>query len=177
MAGCAKCQNGGSSHHHSSHDHKSRHKKDKKDKKKDDKKKKDRPTPPPPGETFRAELRGTSEVPPVQTTAFGRAEVRLSADETYLTYRVRVENVSTMVLGGNFHLGQAGRNGPIIKKLNAFGRRRDTFTSEGFWRFSDSEPLTSRLIQELKAGNIYVNVQTSGVPSGEVRGQLNLIVY
>jgi len=47
-------------------------------------------------------------------------------------------------------------------------------TASGLWTSTDSEPLTPALIDELLAGNIYINLHTAANPGGEIRGQVNV---
>ena len=122
---------------------------------------------------FAADLQGRNEVPPVFTTAHGRAEVQLASDGSHVHYKVYVYNLATAPISAHFHLGRAGTNGPVVVGLNAFGRRHHVHISEGTWRIdSPTQPLTGQQIQNLRQGLLYINVHTQASPNGEIRGQL-----
>jgi hypothetical protein len=69
----------------------------------------------------------------------------------------------------HFHNGAAGVAVGVVRGIT------DDFTGNtavGTWKPDDSSPLTAELIQELLAGNLYLNVHSAASPSGEIRGQL-----
>jgi hypothetical protein len=129
------------------------------------------------GARFRARLTGAEVVPPVTSDAHGTARFRLSQDGTQLRYRIRVRDIDK-VTAAHLHLGPRGQNGPVVVELNIEQRPgRDRARGRGTIQASDlqgplqGEPLRD-LIAALENGDVYVNVQTSVFPKGEVRGQL-----
>jgi hypothetical protein len=141
---------------------------------------------------FRTHLSGDEEVPVRVTNAQGQAIFQLSDDGTELSYKLIVANIENVVQA-HIHLGQPGVNGNIVVFLYglvpAGGGRTDGVLAEGTITADDlindlaGQPL-SVLIDEMRAGNTYVNVHTNdGVgdpntgpgdfPGGEVRGQLD----
>ena len=106
-------------------------------------------------------LSGSNEVPPVQTAASGRANVRVGGDGTV---EVKV-NVSGMTpTAAHIHSGAMGANGPVIVPLTKSGDT--TFTSAPGARMTEDQ------VKAYRAGNTYVNVHSAKNPGGEIRAQL-----
>lgn len=131
------------------------------------------------GKNFTAHLNGDEEVPAVNTKATGQATFQLSADDTTLSYKLIVANLDS-ITQSHIHIGPAGQNGPVTVFLFgpvSPGGTTNGVLAEGTITAGDligplaGQPL-SALIDELKAGNAYVNVHTATVPSGEIRGQI-----
>jgi len=118
---------------------------------------------------FLAVLEGKQENPAVATAAAGGGYFVLNAEQTALSFMIKVRNLSGPITAAHFHLAPRGSNGPVVRALTA--DFTDT-TATGVWRNSDAEPLTPALVADLLAGNIYVNVHTAANPGGEIRGQL-----
>lgn len=130
-------------------------------------------------EQFFAFLRGSEEVPPVATAASGSSFFTLSENEREMDYTLTVNNIENMT-AAHIHLGQRGENGPIVVFLFgpespgvSFEREVITgsFTQENFVGPLAGRPF-SVLLDEMRAGNTYVNVHTEQNPAGEIRGQI-----
>lgn len=130
---------------------------------------------------FHAILEGEEEVPPVDSDAKGAAIFRTSNDETELNYRLIVANIED-VTAAHIHLAPRGENGDIVAFLfdpeePTEGRTNGvlaegTITSEDLVGPLEGSTL-SELIDEMEAGNTYVNVHTVEHRSGEIRGQIS----
>jgi hypothetical protein len=119
------------------------------------------------GQTFfTATLTGAQENPPVVTDASGTGYFMLT-DEG-LSYAVSVNGLE--INAAHFHRQEIGINGGVVRNINFNAGK----TAAGIWRWEDSQPLTPELLEDLIAGNIYVNVHTSENPGGEIRGQVLL---
>ncbi|MBF7148063.1 CHRD domain-containing protein [Bacillus toyonensis] len=128
---------------------------------------------------FFAKLRGRNEVPPVETDARGQAFFKLSRDELSLKFKLELFDIENVVVA-HLHLGAKGTNGPVVAFLfgpitNPVSIECATFT--GMITQEDLVgPLAGRtldaLVNEIIAGNIYINVHTVQHPNGEIRGQL-----
>lgn len=118
---------------------------------------------------FLAVLEGKQENPAVATAAAGGGYFVLNAEQTVLSFMIKVRNLSGPITGAHFHLAPRGSNGPVVRTLTA---DFTDSTAAGEWRNTDAEPLTPALVADLLAGNIYVNVHTAANPGGEIRGQL-----
>ncbi len=129
-------------------------------------------TIPPPEDIHKAAyLNGGQEVPSVSTTGTGSARMTLNGVGTELSYEIHVRDLEGSVTAMHFHNAAAGANGGVVKTIVTGVSAGDT-TIAGVWTSGDTEPLTSALVDELLAGNIYINVHTDAVPSGEIRGQV-----
>ena len=127
---------------------------------------------------FRTHLSGMNEVPPVETEAEGQAIFKLSKDGTMLTYKILVDNIDNVV-ASHIHLALAGANGGVVATLFSGG---PTGSVEGLLVEGSltSASLTGALagmtlmdlVDKFYAGKAYVNVHTTDVPSGEIRGQV-----
>ncbi|HEV3432820.1 MAG TPA: CHRD domain-containing protein [Nitrososphaera sp.] len=130
---------------------------------------------------FRAILEGEQEVPPVDSNAKGFAIFRTSNDGTELNYRLIVANIED-VTAAHIHLAPRGENGDVVAFLfnpeEPTEGRTNGVLAEGTITSADLVgPLEgstlSELIDEMEAGNTYVNVHTVEHPSGEIRGQIS----
>jgi hypothetical protein len=140
---------------------------------------------------FVAHLSGDEEVPARDTLAQGQAIFQLTKVGDGLNFLLLVANIENVV-AAHIHLAPAGSNGPVVAFL--FGPAPagsgpvDGVLAQGVITAADlSGPLAgqplSALINEMRAGNTYVNVHTNdGIdppntgpgdfPGGEVRGQI-----
>lgn len=115
---------------------------------------------------FVANLAGANEVPTVNSSATGQGIMALNANATGVDYRIRVKDLEHSTMA-HIHQAPTGVNGPIIVPLfNGVG----TFDEAN--PISGTAPVNTPIVFNLLAGNYYVNVHTSHVPSGEIRGQL-----
>jgi CHRD domain len=145
-------------------------------------------------DVFTATMDGAQCLPdPVQTPATGTVELRVSADGKKIDYKITLNKLMNPSQA-DLHVGAASQNGQAVVKLwpqgNVAGKRGE-FTGvlvEGSFDAADfTGPMTgsplSDLLDEIRAGNTYVNVHTydgmdppySGPGDyrvGEIRGQL-----
>jgi hypothetical protein len=92
----------------------------------------------------------------------------LSVDQLRFDYAIETNGLAN-ISAANFHLGPICQNGPIVHTIPiSFANG----SAVGVWSSADAQPLTPQLVQELKRGNIYVNVHTAQFPNGEIRGQV-----
>jgi hypothetical protein len=122
---------------------------------------------------FTAVMDTTQEVPspPTPSSASGTGSFSLNPAMNELRFDITVDNLTGPISAAHFHQGPPDEAGPPVRTLT------DEFngnTASGYWRSSDSEPLTEALVQALLDGNIYVNVHTADNPQGEIRGQMIL---
>jgi hypothetical protein len=105
-------------------------------------------------------LSGGEQVPPLRVDGRGSGSFRVADDGT-LTGSITTRDVEGTM--AHIHHGPKGINGPVIVPLNKDG---DTYSVPAGHR------LTSEQVEELKNGNMYVNVHTARNKAGEIRGQL-----
>lgn len=133
--------------------------------------------------TFQANLSGGEEVPAVDTRARGQATFRLSDDGTELSYRLIVANLHDLTMS-HIHLAPPGDIGGVVVWLyppapppqHIPGRTSGVLatgviTDANLTGALAGQPL-SALLDEMAAGNAYVNVHTQDHPGGEIRGQI-----
>lgn len=141
---------------------------------------------------FGAHLTGDDEVPANASAGQGQAIFHLSADETVLEYKLIASNIENVV-ASHIHIGAEGVNGPVVAFLfgpaPAGGGRTDGVLAQGTITEADlvgplaGQPF-SALVDEIRAGNTYVNVHTNDgvdpagtgpgdLPAGEIRGQID----
>lgn len=129
---------------------------------------------------FEAELSGDQEVPPVDTDAEGEAEFKANRDRSEIRYELQVKEIEGVVQA-HVHIGPRGENGAVVAflfgpvaGLDADDERtiaRGTIGSDDL--LGPLAGMTiSDLLAEMQRGNAYVNVHTTGSPTGEIRGQI-----
>jgi len=122
---------------------------------------------------FRSFLAGSHEVPLVVSGASGGALVELF-DSTLIisgSFAGLESDFNTDIAGGaHIHRGFAGQNGGIEFLLNT-----DTSDDSRNGQFSVADntfELTSGQIDTLMARQYYINIHSTDIPSGEIRGQI-----
>ncbi len=109
---------------------------------------------------FVANLTGSQETPPNNSTATGRASLALSPDEKTARLSLTFSGLSSAQTDAHVH-GPAtlGVSAPPVFPL-PLGQLSDF-----------SIVLTPSQVQDLKSGLFYINVHSVNVPTGEIRGQ------
>ena len=127
-------------------------------------------------EIFTAKLNGKEEVPPNESPASGSAWIKITNDN--IEYEVNVTDIDK-ANAAHIHLGESGKNGPIIltlfkdepteQKTGKLGEANVTASNlEGPMKGKT----TADLVEAMKNGTTYVNVHSTDFPDGEMRGQL-----
>jgi hypothetical protein len=109
---------------------------------------------------IKVNLTGAEEVPPLSVPGSGSGSFRVAEDGTVSGSVTTKDVQGTMA---HIHRGAKGANGPVIVPLDKNG---DTYSVPA------GRKLTADQMNDLKAGNLYVNVHTARNKGGEVRGQL-----
>lgn len=137
----------------------------------------------PQNKNFRAHLSGGNEVPPVATLSQGQAIFQVSADGTSLHYKLIVANLVD-TLQAHIHVGPPGEIGPVVAFLypsappaQLIPGRFSGVLAEGEITAADLRgPLAGEsldaLLDQITAGNTYVNAHTVANPIGEIRGPI-----
>ena len=111
-----------------------------------------------------ADLSSDNEVPPSGTGASGEAEVTLNPRRGEVCVEIQADDVAGDVVAGHIHVGPAGVNGPVVVDLGVDSAEFEACVA-------DVDPVLIRAIGRNPDG-YYVNIHTTEVPSGEIRGQL-----
>ncbi|MFD1645552.1 spondin domain-containing protein [Haloarchaeobius litoreus] len=126
---------------------------------------------------FGATLRGSNEVPPVDTDATGEATFELNGNGDELDYEVTVENIEDVV-AAHIHCAPHDANGPVGVTLFEGGpESSDGTLAEGTITEPDDEngcgwESLDDVLTALRGDHTYVNVHTAANPAGEIRGQV-----
>jgi hypothetical protein len=125
--------------------------------------------------TIPVSLKGSEEVPPVQTEAIGVAEFTQTGLE-YRTYSVNATNIQGAA-AGHIHLGAKGENGPVVFTLFKYDRPMNEVSENGTITADKFEgPMSGKQMSDLAnagvKGMLYVNIHTEQNPNGEIRGQV-----
>ena len=117
-----------------------------------------------PSKALTAQLNGSSEVPPVATSASGVLTANLVPESRLLTWTLSFDPLTGPVMGAHFH-GPAGlgENAPVVVPMTG------SLTSP----ITGSVTLTPGQMTDLTAGKWYVNLHTSANQNGEIRGQIS----
>ncbi len=127
-------------------------------------------------ELFTATLNGAQQVPPVATPGMGSATVVFNPDQNTVAVAISSSATST-ITAQHLHVGAAGTNGPVAQDANGHSFQLGTANpATGTFTVDDSTAHNpGGFVSQLLAGNIYSNVHTTDLPSGEIRGQLALV--
>ena len=134
---------------------------------------------------FQAPLSGAGElvvqddgnITTVDSSASGRAWFWLDRSESALRYYVWVRKIDNVV-AAHIHKGSASANCPVEAILFSGGPtgRENGRLANGVIRAEDLSSLSfNEFVSELRSGGLYVNVHTSDLPSGEIRGQIGTL--
>ena len=116
-----------------------------------------------------AMLDGDQEVPPVMTDATGQGHFTLDGTSNTLFFYVTVADIDN-VTASHIHMAPRGVNGPVVFPLYM-----------GMGTFDPDNPvgggvaLGAENLVDLLTGYYYVNVHTTDHPSGEIRGQIDIV--
>jgi len=115
---------------------------------------------------FKADLKGSSEVPPNQTAGTGTVTAEYDPATKQLTWSGSYSGLTGPVTAAHFHgPAEAGKNAGVAIWISEKG---SPFPSP----FKGSATLTDAQAADLMAGLWYVNLHTAANPGGELRGQL-----
>jgi CHRD domain len=111
---------------------------------------------------LKADLKGASEVPPVDSKGTGSMTATFDTASKKLSWKGSVTGLSGPATAAHFHSAEAGKNGGVVVPIAGADKGS----------FEGSATLTDAQAEELMAGKWYVNVHTAANKGGEVRGQV-----
>jgi hypothetical protein len=116
--------------------------------------------------TFKVALTGAQQVPPVETSGSGAADLTYDSATRVLTWSVTYSGLSAPATMAHFHgPAAAGANGPVTIWISNKGAAVES-------PIKGEATLTPEQAAQFTAGDWYVNVHTSAHPGGEIRGQV-----
>jgi len=115
--------------------------------------------------TYKANLSGASEVPPVAGGGAGTAQVSVDSATKEISWRVDYSGLSGPLAAAHIHCGaDPGANAGVAVPLGTAPNLASPLTGKG--------ALTDAQMADLTSGKCYVNLHTAANKGGEVRGQL-----
>jgi hypothetical protein len=109
---------------------------------------------------YTADLTGAAQVPPVETTATGHADLTVDTEAHTIAWTVTVDGLSGGPTAEHIH-------GPASVTENAPAEiNMSDAVMEG------SAEITEAQAADIAAGMTYLNVHTEKFPDGEIRGQV-----
>jgi hypothetical protein len=115
---------------------------------------------------FSVSLNGRQEVPANDSSGNGSCMVTLNATETQISVTCNYRNLTSNVVGAHIHdNGPVGVSGPIRFDFSFTGGTTGTIGPLTF------NP-TPAQVADLRANQWYINIHTSNLPGGEIRGQV-----
>lgn len=115
---------------------------------------------------LKATLDGKQEVPPVETTSNGTADLELDDQAHTLTGTIELTLADgTKVTNQNLQMGKCGDTGNLVGPLTEPGMN-------GVIAIDPPLNLDPSTVAALKAGTVYINIHTEKHTTGELRGQV-----
>ncbi len=114
---------------------------------------------------FKTDLKGSAEVPPVETNATGTADVTYDSDAKTLAWRIEYSDLSGELTAAHFH----GPAGPGETAPPVIGIEAGPSPIEGSIELTEEQVAD---IANLTEGQLYLNLHTPAHPEGEIRGQV-----
>jgi hypothetical protein len=116
--------------------------------------------------TFKADLKGSSEVPPNTTSGTGSVTATYDPATKELTWSGTFSGLTGPAMAAHFHgPAEVGKNAGVQIWISEKGKPFDS-------PFKGSAKLTDAQASDLMNGQWYVNIHTKANAGGEIRGQL-----
>jgi|GEM_PF-2066970 hypothetical protein len=109
-------------------------------------------------------LQASQVMPATGSNATGVVTVKLNKGTKVMNYTISWADLSGEHEGIKFHIGARKVNGPIVKTVATNGAATGSITET--WNVPDS------LVNRIEQGLLYIDVQTTNFPNGEIRGQI-----
>ena len=141
--------------------------------------------------SVRERLSGFEEVPAIVTTGSGTFRAFISTSDDAINYRLSFSGLETPILQSHIHFENATNNGPIVVFLcsnlgngpagtqacpAAGGTITGTITAADIGAGAAGQGLAAgefdEFVRALRSGATYVNVHSTGRPTGEIRAQI-----
>jgi len=111
-------------------------------------------------------LTGAQQVPPVQTSGSGVADITYDPDTRVITWDITFSGLSGQATMAHIHGPAAmGKNAGVEVWLSTKGKPATS-------PLKGQATLAPTVAQQLMAGETYINVHTPEHPGGEIRGQI-----
>jgi hypothetical protein len=112
--------------------------------------------------SFKAEMKGSSEVPPTDSKGTGSVTATYDTASKTLTWKGNYSGLTDKPTMAHFHgPAEVGKNADVAVSITNIATP-----------FEGTATLTDAQAADLMAGQWYVNVHTADHPDGEIRGQV-----
>jgi CHRD domain-containing protein len=112
--------------------------------------------------SYKAELQGAQEVPPVPGSGAGSADLTYDTATKKLTWKVTFSGLSGPATAAHFHgPAEPGKNAGVAVPIPGTASPMD-----------GSATLTDAQAADLTGGKLYINIHTAANKGGEIRGQV-----
>jgi hypothetical protein len=119
--------------------------------------------------TFKADLKGATEVPANSTAGTGSVTATYDAASKKLSWNGTYSGLTGAATAAHVHgPAEPGKNAGVVLWVSDHDTKAHPFTSP----FEGSATLTDAQASDLMSGLYYVNIHTAANPGGELRGQL-----
>jgi CHRD domain len=115
--------------------------------------------------SFKVQLSGGQQVPPVMTPAKGTADLTFDPSTRMVKWHITYSDVSSAITMAHFHDGAMGKNGPVKIWLTKKGSAVSS-------PIDGEATLSPEEAKQFEAGDWYINVHSKDHPAGEIRGQV-----
>jgi hypothetical protein len=116
--------------------------------------------------SFTVPLTGAQQVPPLQTSGSGTANLTYDPTTRVVTWSITYNGLSSPVTMAHFHgPAEPGKNASVLVWLTKQGSPVES-------PIKGEATLTPEQAQQFTTGEWYVNVHTRDHPAGEIRGQV-----
>lgn len=125
-------------------------------------------------------MSGAQEVPGTNSQGYGTASFTVNDQTWNVAGSVNVWGISpTVTTGLHIHEGAVGTNGPVRFNILTNSVGGSPFNAGTFWIYAFNGTLNlgsnannQAFLNQMIAGNAYINLHTSAFPGGEIRGQI-----
>ena len=119
------------------------------------------------GHSIREKLTGYQETPALSTTGVGKFRASINRGANEIRYQLTYGGLESPATQSHIHFENRTNAGPIVVFLCTNLGNGPSAAAQGLGAGEFDE-----LVRAIRAGATYVNVHTTGRPSGEIRAQL-----
>jgi hypothetical protein len=118
--------------------------------------------------TFTTVLDGVQETPATNTSAFGYGQMGWDEFKSEFHWSIYFQGLTTPATAAHFHFGPPGVAGPVVLPIPGVTGLRGAL-------IMGNAVLPTTFLDQLLAGDIYVNIHSETYPGGEIRGQVTVL--
>ncbi len=123
--------------------------------------------------TLASTLTPGAEVPTATAPgASGSAAMVLDTETSQFSWVIEFEGLTGSATAAHFHNGAVGVAGPVVFSLDTDPGVTFSGIGQASGVFSGGKTLLDTEVDEILAGNWYINIHTDANPPGELRGQV-----